>query len=107
MKSIDLELHDGVLRSLHADYSKALVTLFVDAYLSVDTKVRSPVEINFVDVENMSCIADFESMATNSRAGNINYWAPAANGGSTYVYLSEGCIVIRAAEVRVSLVGGT
>lgn len=101
MKPTDLELHDAVLRSWTTDFSAASLTLFVDAYLSSDTKTRSPVEIDFLGVTDMSCVADFASIATNSRAGNINYWVPSRGVGQTYVYLNEGCIAIRAREVQL------
>ena len=101
MKPTDLELHDAVMRSCTTDFSAVSVTLFVDAYLSSDAKIRSPVEIDFLGVTDMSCLADFASIATNNRAGNINYWVPATGVGQTYVYLNEGCIAIRAQEVRL------
>jgi hypothetical protein len=76
--------------------------LELEAYMGEGDRVRRPLEVTFVDVDDLACVADFSMMATNARAGNINYWAPSLTGGTSYVYLNEGCISIKAREVRVS-----
>jgi hypothetical protein len=103
MNPIDLELHDAVLNQLAVDFAGRSLTLFVDAYLGSDDKTRSTVEIRFTDVSDMSCMADFANLATNRRAGNINYWVPSAEGKASYIYLSDGCIAVKSAQIAVSL----
>lgn len=106
MNPVDLELHDAVLTGLRVNFAEQSTTLSLDAYLLQSDKARRAVEIDFIGVEDLSVIAAFAAIAKNSRAGNINYWLPEAGAGTSFVYLNDGCISVRAAAVLVRVVEG-
>jgi hypothetical protein len=106
MEPVDLELHDAVLKGMRVNFTERSTTLLLDAYLLADAKVRRALEVDFLGVEDLSLIAALAAIADNSRAGNINYWLPKTDAGTTYVYLNDGCISVRAAAVHVRIVEG-
>lgn len=104
MNPTELELHDAVLTGLRVDFAGQSITLTLDAYLLQSDRVRRAVEIDFIGVDDLSFIAAFAAIAKNSRAGNINYWLPEAGAGTSFVYLNDGCISVRAAAVSIRIV---
>lgn len=99
-----LELHDAVLEAFRIDVRGNSLVLSAQAYLTSDSKTRTQIEIEFVDLRDMSGMLDLAALAKNATAGNINYWTPSTGEGKTFVYLSDGCIAITAREVRVRVV---
>ena len=99
-----LELHDAALEAFRVDVKANSLVVFAQAYLTSDSKARTPIEIEFVDLSDMSGVLDLPALAKNARAGNINYWTPSSGEGKTFIYLSDGCIAITARDVRVRVV---
>ena len=97
---LDLELHDSLIKELNIDFRRKIVTLMIDFYPTDSTKIRSPLELTFSNVESMSGLYDFYSLDKNSFAGNISYWHP---GDTTYIYLSDGCISIKSKNVTCKI----
>ncbi len=100
----DVELHDAILQSLSVDFEAGVLTLRLDAYLAQADSQRQALIVTLRGVDDLTCVAEFASLATNRRAGNVNYWSPGAAGAPTFIYLNDGCIVIRAKQLQVELV---
>jgi hypothetical protein len=95
-----LELHDGLIVSMEISYTKKDLIVEVELYRSSDDRVREKRSIIFEGVRSISQIADFNSLEKNAFAGNINYWVPCQDG-TTFIYLTDGCIVVNASGLRV------
>jgi len=104
MRAIDLELHDGIIKNMTIDYEKNTIDFFLEVYLTKADRQRNGLIIRFSDVESISKIIDFKSLKKNCFAGNVNYWIPAeCEGGTTYIYLSDGCIAVKSECVQVEI----
>jgi hypothetical protein len=99
----EVELHDAILNSVDTDCSSKVVTINIELYAGKEDSNRKTACLVFENVESMSQIVSFDSLAANSKAGNINYWSPAKNSGTTHIYLVDGCIAVKAASVRVEI----
>ncbi len=102
MKIEDLELHDALLKSTKIDYTSKIIEIQLELYLSTKDSSRRPFSIVFEGVESISQISNLERLEQNAFAGNINYWLPEQNGGITYIYLTDGCIAIKSAKLRLN-----
>lgn len=101
--SVDaIELHDALLKSTCIDYTDGTVEIGFEFYASADDSSRKSVSVVFEGVESMSQIADLEALKKNAFAGNVTYWLPGENGATTYIYLTDGCLAIKAKQIRVS-----
>lgn len=92
-----VELHDAVLRNTAIDYMNKTVEIELEFYASSDDPSRRAMSIVFEGVKSISQISNMDRLEQSSSAGNINYWLPEQHsGGTTYIYLSDGCIEIKA-----------
>jgi len=98
----DIELHDGVINKLFVEYGKQEVTISVNFYDGTGDRVAA--EIFFSGVESMQHLGSFDALLDNSISGNINYWRP-NEGGDSFIYLSDGCIILRAKKISFSVIG--
>ena len=98
-----VELHDARLTEMRIDYRAGTATVEVELYLDPGATERSKARIVFEEVVDLSQVAAFERLAQHAKAGNINYWVPAQNG-TTFLYLSDGCVAVNAKRVRCELV---
>ena len=96
----DVDLHDALLKNMVVDYKNKTVSIFIDYYKSENDKERIATEIRFMDVEMLTQVSDTIEMERNAFAGNISYWIPSQNSGTTYIYLSQGCISIKSSDVQ-------
>lgn len=93
-----VELHDALLQSMRIDYPNKTVLVEVEFYPDVKSSERKQASILFEEVESVSQMADIERLRSHAFAGNINYWVPAREG-TTFIYLSDGCIAVRAGKL--------
>ncbi len=91
-----IELHDGLFEFSEIDYANRTVRIRISFYETENAKSRVPLRIVFRNVDSLSQISDFKNMAKNAFAGNINYWAIGDDETPTYLYFTDGCLVIRA-----------
>jgi hypothetical protein len=96
-----MELHDAVIKSMRVDYEEKSVVIELDFYASDDAKHREPVSLMFHEVSSISKICDLNALRDNAYAGNVVYWHPSPSSGTTFIYLTEGCIAITSARVTV------
>lgn len=101
MKIEELELHDALLKSTIIDYTSKIIEVQLELYLNTKDSKRRPFSIIFEGVESISQIANLERLSQNAFAGNVNYWQPEQNGGTTYIYLTDGCIAIKSAKLQL------
>lgn len=95
-----IELHDALLNEVIVDVIKKSVKICVDLYAESGASVRTKSIVEFTDVESISQMMNIERINKNAFAGNINYWIPEA-GSTTYIYLTDGCIEIRAKTITI------
>jgi hypothetical protein len=91
-----IELHDALIVGFAVDFAARSVSFDVAYYERKDSRHRRSGAILFTGVESLAATCDLLSIQRNARAGNINYWVPASAGGTTHLYLADGCIAIRA-----------
>jgi hypothetical protein len=96
-----VELHDAIIERVNIDFSAASVVIHIAYYQDHDSQQRVHAKLVFEGVELISGIADLNRLRQNSAAGNINYWRPSESGGTTYIYLVDGCIAVTAKAVRI------
>ena len=96
-----IELHDAVLSGMTIDYSLRVATVGLEFYSSEEERHRHPALITFHGIESISQICDLDQLAKNASPGNVNYWIPAEEGGTTYIYLVDGCLAIKAMRVAM------
>ena len=70
-------------------------------YLNTNDSNRKPFSIVFEGVESISQISNLDRLEQNAFAGNVNYWIPEQNGGTTYIYLTDGCVAIKSAKIHL------
>ncbi|GLK87839.1 hypothetical protein [Pseudomonas turukhanskensis] len=92
----DIELHDGVIKKLFVEYAKKEVTVSIEFYNQDGDRVAA--QIIFVGVKSMQHVGSFDALSEHAGAGNINYWRP-KEGDDSFIYLSDGCIVINAQNI--------
>lgn len=95
-----IELHDALLVSLSINYLAKTMAIRVEFYkdAALDSH-RQPAQIIFEGVGSISHTGDLDALQDNSSAGNISYWSPNP-GGTTYIYLVNGSIAVRAETAR-------
>ena len=96
-----IELHDALLKSTVIDYTAKTVEIKLEFYVSADDANRRPLSIIFEGVESIAQISNLDQLKKNAFAGNVNYWNPARNGETSYIYLADGCLAIKADKIRV------
>ena len=94
----DIELHDAKIKGMRIDYENSLVVIDIEHYRSTSDSSRSSARITFEGVGCMTQVFDQSSIIKNAFAGNINYWVPNPDG-TTFIYLADGCISIRASKL--------
>lgn len=101
MKELEkIDLHDAVI--VHTNLNVASRTFEVSIeYYADEGRHRTAATIRFHKVVSMSNIYDIDALQENATAGNISYWAP-SSGGTTYIYLANGCMAVHAGEVEFS-----
>ncbi|MBY0445120.1 MAG: hypothetical protein K2Q15_07930, partial [Burkholderiales bacterium] len=97
----ELELHDAIIKSTHINYEAKVVEIKMVAYVNSNDASRCPLLMTFSDVESFHEISNFRSLDKNSFAGNVNYWIPAFDKNTTYIYLSDGCLAIQATSIDI------
>jgi len=98
-----IELHDALLKKMDVDYVKNVVVVALEFYEDVDAPCRKTALITFEGVESISKICSLERMNQNAGAGNVNYWVPSQPGGTTFIYLVDGCISLTAQRVSLEI----
>ncbi len=101
MKVEELELHDALLKSTVIDYTSKIIEIQLELYLNTNDSNRKPFSIVFEGVESISQISNLDRLEQNAFAGNVNYWIPEQNGGTTYIYLTDGCVAIKSAKIHL------
>ena len=96
-----IELHDAQLKKMDINYISKEVMISLDYYENQNANTRQFGMIKFEGVISITQIADFQRLNEHFSAGNINYWVPAKVAGITYIYLSDGCLVINAENVKL------
>ena len=100
MKQLDkFELHDALIHRTNIDYPKKSVVVELAFYPNPGASSRTNAEIHFSGVSSISHSGDFGHLADNASAGNVNYWAPAEKGGTTFIYLVNGVLSVTAKKV--------
>jgi hypothetical protein len=97
----NIELHDARIKKMNADYISKVVSIDLDFYENSNSCNRQSGSIIFEGVESISQVCDFNRLSQHLNAGNINYWVPAQYGGTTYIYLADGCIAITAKKIKI------
>jgi hypothetical protein len=97
----EIELHDALLKSMNVDYAAKVATVKIEFFEDAKDRNRKVALLIFEEIELVSQISSLERLQENAFAGNVNYWVPAQNGGTTYIYLVDGCVSIKAEKVRV------
>lgn len=96
-----IELHDALLKNMSIDYTAKTVEIAFEFYACADDASRKPVIIVFEGVKSISQISDFDELKRYaSVGGNVNYWRPGQNGATTFIYLSSGCLAIKAKRIH-------
>jgi hypothetical protein len=95
----EIDLHDGIIKSLIADYGCRKVTILIDYYDESGGRVAA--EFVFSGVQSMHHVGSFDALHDNSISGNVNYWLP-DEGGDSFIYLCDGCIVINSQKISIS-----
>jgi hypothetical protein len=98
----DLELHDACVKKMNVDYISKTVSIDLDFYENSNSCDRQSGSIIFEGIESISQICDFNRLSHHFDAGNVNYWVPAQRGGTTYIYLTDGCIAITAKKIKIN-----
>jgi len=94
-----IELHDARLVSVTTDYVARRVVVAIDYYPNPNASVRVPASIQFNGVSRFNELSDLDELQSNAAAGNISYWVPAIDSGTTYIYLVRGLIGITAKDL--------
>jgi hypothetical protein len=97
----DIELHDALLKKIDTDFVAKTVKIAFEYYVSHEDSKRTTISIVFDGVESISQISDLNRLQKNAFGGNVNYWRPNGSGGATYIYLTDGCILITAEKISV------
>jgi hypothetical protein len=106
MKLDALELHDSIFRALDLDFLGRLAIVKLDCYLNSKASSRTPITLQFTGVQDVTCTGDWDQLKVNSRSGNVNYWVLNKGEKPTYIYLMDGCVVIRAKSIRLLIEDG-
>ena len=97
-----LELHDAQLTGVEVRPTAREVALSVRAFVGVAPNTRTKLTVLFKGVKQFTQNMDFLSMEDHSSAGNINYWSPALQAGTTYIYLIDGVIVVEHESIAIT-----
>lgn len=103
---IDLDnvnLHDATLVSVEMRCEVLALTLHVMFYPVETLRSRQRASICFEGVSQFSMFSDLAQILDNSKAGNISGWRVGRSGGTTYIYLLEGCIAVTADRVSLQM----
>jgi hypothetical protein len=98
-----IELHDALLKSTVTDYVTKTIEMVFEIYMNTDDTSRKQVSVVFEGVESISQISNLDNLNKNAFAGNVNYWIPEQHGNTTYIYLCDGCIAIKADKIHVKI----
>lgn len=99
MKVEEIELHDALLKNTVINYVSKTIEIQLELYLNTNDTSRKSLSVVFEGVESISQMSDLDKLEQNAFAGNINYWLPEQSSGTTYIYLTDGCIAIKAANI--------
>jgi hypothetical protein len=100
MNPEEIELHDAVIKSTRIDYEKNIVTVELEYYPDgQSSKSRISGKITFSGVSHCSGISNLTELKDNASSGNISYWVPSTDGGTTYLYLTGGFIEVTAKKL--------
>jgi len=83
------------------NHTSKIVEVQLELYLNAKDSNRSPFSIIFQGVESISQIVSLDRLEQNAFAGSINYWIPEQNGGTTFIYLTDGCIAIESTKIQL------
>jgi len=97
-----LELHDAQLTGVEVRPTAREVAVSVRAFVGVAPNTRTKLTVLFKGVKQFTQNMDFLSMEDHSSAGNINYWSPALQAGTTYIYLIDGVIVVEHESIAIT-----
>jgi len=97
----EVELHDAILTSSVTDYDQQTVAIGVKYYKGPEDRDRSSAKLLFESVSAFHQIVDLDVMKENLFAGQVNHWRPATNGGTTYIYLVDGCLAITSRTIKL------
>ncbi|WP_292928531.1 hypothetical protein [Novosphingobium sp. PASSN1] len=92
--SDEMSGHDSQVRSVEIDPAERTVTVCLMAYPSYQAPERVPLTVHFSDVTAVNMIADLTEMADNHGPGNVQFWNVAKGAGTSYFYVTQGCLAI-------------
>jgi hypothetical protein len=98
----DLELHDAQLTGVEVRPTTREVAVSVRAFVGISPNTRTKLTLLFKGVKQFTQNMDFLAMEDNSSAGNINYWSPALQAGTTYIYLVNGVIAVEHESIALA-----
>jgi hypothetical protein len=88
--------HDALIESIVVNVREKSVSVRLLAYPDENSKDRKPIELIFADVESVTTSTNLDQMEANSFAGTVNHWHLAEGPGSSFFYLIEGYIAVKA-----------
>lgn len=86
--------HDSQVRSIHIDPEKGTVTVCLHSYPSEQASERILIAVHFSNVTQVNMLADMRAMKENASAGNVQFWSIAEGAGTSYFYVTHGCLAI-------------
>lgn len=98
----ELELHDAQLTGVEVRPTSREIAVSVRAFVGVAPNTRTKLTVLFKGVKQFTQNMDFLAMEDHSSAGNINYWSPSLQAGTTYIYLVDGVIVVEHESIAIT-----
>ena len=94
-----IELHDAQLVKIEISMGK--IFIFMEYYPDErKSKDRTPIVLEFTDVQESNLLMDHAALLDNESAGNVVYWVPNEHG-ATSICLATGFIYIRSKTLNV------
>lgn len=88
------DLHDAIIDGVEIDFNNHTAVIYIKYYKSDESANRINGNIKFSNVSFAAQNFSISDLDINKTAGNVSYWIPSANFGSTYIYLVQGYIQI-------------
>lgn len=96
-----IELHDARLLAVAVDPIQQSVDLRLAYYPGEQSSERVYGSLKFRDVTAFSQVVDLHELAQHHGPGNVSHWNPSPGGGTTFVHLVQGLIVVTASSVEM------
>ena len=95
----NIELHDALLEKIEMSVGKISISMlyYPDGEKSKDWE---PLLLEFIDVQESNLLINHSLLHDHKIFGNVIDWSPDC-GGVTYIYLTGGCISVKAKTLNV------